>query len=233
MWSAFVRFLQYVSHSVRHLVLDHAHPLPKTVRVYPGAHDSIYRSLVLGVLDTCRIPGTVVVESSEQHRPSMWLEDEAKSVEGCMTVCRYFGKQWRLLPVNPATCADVDSSLELLQSFLYPIVGDLVSQPAQLSNHVATFCSLLEDTFRFDDVCHHLNGFEADTLADLCWASAWRHVIDKHQIIIDEVEYPRLYEWMQYQNIVSSDDDTEDDDDPSEETGTNDDVEDDDDKKDR
>jgi hypothetical protein len=148
-----------------------------------------------------------------------------------MTVCRYFGKQWRLLPVNPATCAAVDSSLELLQSFMYPIVADLVSQPAQLSNHVATFCSLLEDTFRFDDVCHHLDAFDADTLADLCWAAAWRHVIYKHQITIDEVEYPRLYEWMQYQNVVSYDDDTEDD--QSEESSTTDEVVDDDEKKDQ
>ena len=120
-------------------------------------------------------------------------------------MCRYLGRQWRLLPVNPATCATVDSSLELLQSFMYPFVADTFDEDKlQMCDHIAVFATILEDSFVYGET-NHLNGFEADTLADICWSAAWKHVMEMEKFTLPMTEYPNLREWMIYQGIIEED----------------------------
>ena len=200
MFSLISRFLQYISHAMRHTILEYAHPMPATIRVYPGEAGSLYRAIVMDVVEVCALSQIEVVETPERSRPTLWIDNDAP-VSGCMTVCRYLGRHWRLLPVNPATCATVDSSLELLQSFMYPFVAETFTESIQMCDHVAVFSSLLDNSFAVGET-GHMNGFEADTLADVCWAAAWKHVMDTEGVSLGAEEYPNLHAWMEHQDII-------------------------------
>ena len=209
MLSLFVRLIQYVSHAIRHRILGYAHPLPRSMRVYPGETGSIYRAIVTDLLDVCSFPQLEVVETPERNRPTLWIDDEPP-VAGCMTVCRYLGRQWRILPVNPTTCATVDSSIELLQAFLHPFVAETFTESIHMCDHVAVFATMLEISLESVPYTRHLNGFESNTLADVCWAAAWTHLLDVEGISIPAPEYPRLHAWMKHQGILYDDDATSD-----------------------
>ena len=200
MFSLIARFVQYVSHALRYPVLEYAHPMPRTIRIYPGETGSLYRAIVTDLINVCALSQLEVVETPERSRPTLWIDNEAP-VAGCITVCRYVGRHWRLLPVNPTTCASVDASLELLQSFLHPFIADTFSESIEMCDHVAVFASLLEDSFMVGE-SNHLNGFESDTLADVCWAAAWKHVMDTEGVTLEAEEYPNLYAWMENQRDV-------------------------------
>lgn len=200
MFSLLSRVVQYVSYTIRHTVLEYAHPTPRVVRIYPGEVGSLYRAMVMGVMNVCELSHMTVVETPVCSRPTMWIDNEAP-ISGCITICRYIGRHWRLLPVNPATCATVDSSLELLQSFVYPLVAETFTDSQQMGNHVAVFASLLENSFENGET-DHLNGFESDTLADVCWSAVWKHVMVDGVNNVDEEKYPNLYAWMEHRGIV-------------------------------
>lgn len=218
MLSLFYRLLQYISHSIRHTILEYAHPEPTSIRIYAGETDSLYRAIVTELIDTCAFHQLTLVEAADRSRPTLWIDDDAP-VSGCMTVCRYLGRHWRLLPVNPTTCATVDSSLELLQSFMYPFVADKFTDDAiQMCDHIAVFATILDDTFMNGET-NHLNGFESDTLADICWSAAWKHVMDVQGVTLPMSDYPNLREWMQYQRIIEEDEREEDEDESEEEGG--------------
>ena len=200
------RVVQMLAHSLRHIILQLAHPMPASIRIYPGAPESVHRDIVLHLVDVCSFSEVELVDASERSRPTLWIEDN-EPVEGCMTVCRYLGRHMRLLPVNPTTCATVDASLELLQSFVHPFVTAADADGGALKNHVALFASLLEDSFESHVSTRHLDGFEADTLADVCWTTAWKHVIANDAAPPSADDYPNLHSWMGHQSIVPRDDD--------------------------
>lgn len=193
--------LRYISHSIRHTILDYAHPVPRSIRIYAGDVGSLHRSIVTELVDTCAFAQVTLVECQERTRPTIWIDND-HPVSGCMTVCRYLGRQWRLLPVDPVTCATVDSSLELLQAFMYPFVAEAFDEDKlYMCDHIAVFATILEDSFVYDET-NHLNGFEADTLADVCWTAAWKHVMDMEGFTLPMYDYPNLREWMIYQGII-------------------------------
>lgn len=201
MFSFVYRLLQYISHSIRHTILEYAHPAPKTIRIFAGDKGSLHHSIVTELIDSCAFEQLTLVDCPERSRPTLWIDDDLP-VSGCITVCRYLGRQWRLLPVNPATCATVDSSLELLQSFMYPFVADTFDEDKlQMCDHIAVFATILEDSFVYGET-NHLNGFESDTLADICWSAAWKHVMEMEKFTLPMTEYPNLREWMIYQGII-------------------------------
>ena len=218
MFSLVYRFLQCISHSIRHTILEYAHPIPRSIRIFAGVEGSLHRSIVTGLVTTCAFENLTLVDAPERSRPTLWIEDDVP-VSGCMTVCRYLGRQWRLLPVNPVTCATVDSSLELLQSFMYPFVADTFNKDTrQMCDHIAVFATILEDSFIYGET-DHLDGFETDTLADICWSAAWKHVMDKEGFALPMADYPSLRDWMAYQGILKEDEDDDEDDDEGEEEG--------------
>lgn len=208
MLTYFYKFLQYISHSIRHTILEYAHPAPRSIRIYAGDKGSLHRTIVTELVETCAFEQLTLVDCPERSRPTLWIDDDLP-VSGCMTVCRYLGRQWRLLPINPATCATVDSSLELLQSFMYPFVADMFDEDKlQMCDHIAVFATILEDSFVHGET-KHLNGFESDTLADICWSAAWKHVMDMEGVTLPISDYPNLHEWMIYQGILEETEDGE------------------------
>jgi hypothetical protein len=218
MLSLVYRLLQYISHSLRHTILEYAHPAPKSIRIYAGGDGSLHKSIVTELVDTCVFEQLTLVACPGRSRPALWIDDDAP-VSGCITVCRYLGRQWRLLPVDPVACATVDSSLELLQSFMYPFVADTFDQDKlQMCDHVAVFATILDDTFLYGET-NHLNGFEADTLADICWSAAWKHVMDMEGVTLPMTDYPNLREWMIWQGILEEEEESKEGDEEEEEDG--------------
>lgn len=202
------RMLQMLAHAVRHYVLELAHPTPTYLQIYPGVPNSLHRRLVIDVVDACSIAEVELVETPERTRPTLWIDGDAP-VEGCMAVCRYLGRLMRLLPVNPVSCARVDASLELLQSFVHAVTSSEEGGGEERASRVAVFASLLEDSFESHASTKHMDGFNADTLADVCWAAAWKHVVDGSDVPSVE-EYPNLRSWMAHQNVVAREDDESD-----------------------
>ena len=204
MLSYLYTFLHYISRSIRHTILEYAHPVPKTIRIFAGTERSLHRSIVTELVDACAFEHLTLVDCPERSRPALWIDDDSP-VCGCMTVCRYLGRQWRLLPINPVTCAAVDSSLELLQSFMHPFVADTFDgDKRRICDHLAVFATLLESSFEYGET-NHLSGFEADTLADICWSAAWKHVMDMEGVALPMSDYPSLHGWMIYQGILDED----------------------------
>lgn len=218
MLSYLYRFLHYVSHSIRHTILEYAYPAPKSIRIFAGDEGSLHKSIVTELVNSCAFEQLTLVDCQERSRPALWIDDDLP-VSGCMTVCRYLGRQWRLLPINPATCATVDSSLELLQSFMYPFIAETFDEDKlQMCDHIAVFATILEDSFFYGET-NHLNGFEADTLADICWSAAWKHVMEMEGVTLPISDCPNLHEWMIYQGILEEEEEDDDGEEGEEEGG--------------
>tara|TARA_B110001452_G_scaffold215591_1_gene186779 strand:+ start:1939 stop:2277 length:339 start_codon:yes stop_codon:yes gene_type:complete len=93
---------------------------------------------------------------------------------------------------------------------MYPFIADtFTDDKLQMCDHIAVFASILEDSFVFADT-NHLNGFESDTLADVCWSAAWKHVMDVEGFTLPISDYPNLREWMQFQGIIEGQEEEED-----------------------
>tara|TARA_X000000368_G_scaffold406218_1_gene384203 strand:- start:783 stop:1109 length:327 start_codon:yes stop_codon:yes gene_type:complete len=93
---------------------------------------------------------------------------------------------------------------------MYPFVADTFNEDTlQMCDHIAVFATILEDSFRYGET-NHLNGFESDTLADICWSAAWKHVMDGEGFALPMTDYPNLRDWMTYQGILEERDESED-----------------------
>jgi glutathione S-transferase len=218
MMSFLLRMLQFMARSMRHTILNYANEVPTLIQVYPGEKGTLYRSIVTHLIDAYPTPQLDIVETPERSRPVIWIDDETP-VAGCMTVCRYIGRQRGLLPIDPMACALVDSSLELLQSFLYPFMADTFTESMQMCDHIAVFAAILDDTLTDEtDGTMHTSGFdEWDTLADVCWVATWKHVIDMEGVDIHVADFPNLVAWMKYHCILREDYQTEEEDSKTEE----------------
>tara|TARA_B110001450_G_scaffold257061_1_gene290822 strand:- start:29701 stop:30060 length:360 start_codon:yes stop_codon:yes gene_type:complete len=85
---------------------------------------------------------------------------------------------------------------------MYPFIADtFTDDTVQMCDHIAIFATMLEDTFVFGET-NHLNGFDSDTIADVCWASAWKHVMDAEGFTLTMSDFPNLCEWMHFQGII-------------------------------
>lgn len=199
MWCSLFR---YICYSIRHTILDYAYPVPDSIRVYPGPAGSLYHSIVSKIVEECSLPQLEVVDCPARSRPAIWIDDDATPATGWETVCRYIGRQWRVLPTNPHTCATVDSFVELLQSFVYPFVAETFTSHIEMGDHAATFATILEDSFA-ECGNKHLGAFNSNTVADLCWAAAWKHVMEIEGVTLATVDYPCLHEWMTHQGVVA------------------------------
>ena len=94
---------------------------------------------------------------------------------------------------------------------MYPFVADTFDEDKlQMCDHIAVFATILEDSFVYGET-KHLNGFESDTLADICWSAAWKHVMDMEGVTLPISDYPNLHEWMIYQGILEETEDGEED----------------------
>ena len=148
---SWVPSLQGVAHALRHPVLDLAHPLPERLDVSLGRRGTMQQHLIvytLAAVDGIEGRAHVVNHNSAQ----VTLVDEHGTARGAVTVCRYLGRLWRLYPVYPRNALTVDEFLELL--------ADL----DEYDDH--TLLATVDARLGADAF---LGGFQAPTIADVCW----------------------------------------------------------------
>lgn len=179
--------LQRLCLYLKHRILDCAHPLPRRIEVFPGPPGTIERAIVEAVMARVGIVELRAWHKGDE-RPTVWVDDSEVGVSGCFAVCRYLGRLWRFHPTTPESALMVDGSLELLAQFLQPL------GKVDVANHVCAFATELELRLEaHDGDAPWLEGFEKETVADVCWHAAFTYIFRDHHVDLD---HPRLMEWF-------------------------------------
>lgn len=166
---------QRLCNHIKHWVLDHAHPIPTDLRLYPGKGGSIQRAIVQRVASAVDLPGLSVIDEGHpegEARPCLWVGGDCS--RGYGAVCRYLGRHWRLYPTTPESALVVDALLDRLASFAgpYECEADVSSEFSR--THLAVFARELDSTI--DDPEGFLGGFGTPSIADLMWCASIAHV---------------------------------------------------------
>lgn len=183
MLSLLMRFCLYI----KHRILEYAHPMPQTVRVFAGPAGSVERAVIEAVMDFSF--ATPREGCPGEDRPTLWVDDEWTGVYGWMPICRYLGLLWRAYPTTPLSALYVDGALDLLARFLQSDVP-----PADRFCAFVTQLELRLEKRDSDDPW--LEGFDSKTIADMCWHAALTHHMEEHTLEIDEEQHPLVFEWM-------------------------------------
>lgn len=185
MLSPWVPFsLQSLAHSLRHPVLDVAHPLPERLDLSLGRRGSLQQHLIVYTLAAVEgIDGRVQIVN--RNSTQVTLADEHGSVHGAVAVCRYLGRLWKLYPVCPRNALSVDGFLELL---VHPDEHDDRSFLVTLDTYLAV------DAF--------LGGFASPTIADVCWHACicWLYGREWEGAEL----FPHLSRWFQSMQTYTS-----------------------------
>ena len=182
--------LSWLAHSLRHPVLEQAHPLPDVLEVALGPEGSLERCIVVYVVaEVDGIDGRVRIV----HDAPVALRDDDGEVCGTIAVCRYLGRLWRLYPINPRGALAVDGMLELLASFCLPY--RILAPDAPSYEHERAHLDTLEARLAASDT-PWMESFDAPTIADVCWHAAmhWLRGRDAAE------ERPHLGRWLKAMN---------------------------------
>ena len=117
-----------------------------------------------------------------------------------MTVCRYLGREWRLLPINPVG-AVVDEAFELLRVVLHPLANDTLRRE-DVNVHVSMYLALLNEII--PEGSETINGFNGDTLADLCYQGV-QPSFQEYDACVRIDDTPNVREWLQGRYVNESD----------------------------
>lgn len=155
--------VRWLCAEIKHWVLERAHPLPKSLEVFPGAPGSVQNAIVMRVLeeidfDSLGIDLELCVDEENGTEPRLWVDESEPSVDGWMSVCRYLGRIWKLYPVHPENAAHLDTSLELLDG--------AVKKTCRIKEALKR----LEARMPADGL--FLESMASMSVADLCWQAA-------------------------------------------------------------
>lgn len=179
----------------KHYVLDHAHPLPASVRVFAGPPGSLERCIVRGVLGVVDVPGLVECGAAAASLPTLWIAEDDVGVHGCLAICRYLGRLWRLYPTDPVAALGVDSALEQLSGLLTSL--PLTSPAVVLAQHLTELEARFERYEEKDQRTPWLEGMDQPSLADVCWAAALRWVLYATERDGLPDTHPRVRRWWE------------------------------------
>ena len=188
--------LHHLCGSVKHWVLDTAHPTPLKLRVFAGTPGSVDRLILCEVLSHVDIPGLEqCCDDDDMRTPTVWTESGACGVTGTMAVCRYIARLWRLYPVNPENALAVDGILEKLQSFCRDLTALEEEEEEEIESIIEAhldilechLCNLVQDRIDGDDETlpsiPWMSGLDGLTVADIAWAGCldWvEHTLGQH-----------------------------------------------------
>jgi hypothetical protein len=184
--------------------MDLSHPMPHSLVLYRGKEGTLARAIVDSVLASTHLASLEVRDVDHTH--PMLLIDDTFCVQGCLAVCRYFGRRWRLYPLHPEHALLVDGLLDRLAEHLALTPLDAPPPPATIAGYLADFFAntksstvgkMVPDVLEslFDDEETWLEGFARPTLADVCWKGAVGWMVDQNIVAIDASTHPRLARW--------------------------------------
>lgn len=199
-------------------ILTYAHPLPRIIDVFTGKPDTMEHAIVQELLIyTDQLDGRVYknpFNNGDNVVPAIWIDNQVVPTYGCMAVCRYLGRLWRLYPSCPRNALAADGSLDLLQRLIYAKHDN--------NNQLVVYMAELEERLeRFDDTSTWMEGFDTLSVADVCWAGAIRYLLKKDMFEIDKEMFPKIASWWDDIN-ESTASETSDDDSDNENKGPSD-----------
>jgi len=187
--------LRVLCEAVKHWVLAKAHPLPDRIELETGKPGTIQHAVVLAVAHEllpemqCIHVTTPDDTESMDVRPIVWIDDSDIGVYGWEPVCRYLGRLWRSYPIHPENALSVDGSLAHLNAFMRSVlVAEEEDEDVEVVTHiVVSYLKEMETRQSEFDDDKWLEGFDEYTIADLCWYTALRFTMDKHDLEADDV----------------------------------------------
>ena len=196
--------LQRFCISIKHWILDCAHPFPKRIEVYAGSTGSVERAVLKAVVKSVDIPQLRIVyhHDSDECRPIVWVGDADMGVAGCTAVCRYLGRLWHLYPVHTENALCMDGSLDLLTSFMFPMTSEeFVLKRADAQQYLRKFANELEYRMAEKDSSDAwLEGFSSKCVVDISWYAAFSWALQKYNVDSDLFQthkYPFFATWME------------------------------------
>ena len=170
----------WIKHAMRyakHWVLDYAHPLPPSVRVYAPDPTDVRQRMVRDLIAYMDWSGVAYVEEGATE-PMLWVDgdDGVDGVDGAFAIVRYLGRLWRLHPVSPEGALLVDSTLEMLDSYVCAFADGPVRDA---SEHAHDLVRDLCERLHGDD---YLEGFMHPTVADVCAVSLLHHALEQNDV---------------------------------------------------
>ena len=183
------------------LVFDYMYPMPTSVDVFLGKTETIEHAIVAQLLEhTDNLDGLVQVSplgNEQTYRPAIWIDNQEWPVHGCMSICRYLGRLWRMHPTAPDGALAVDGSLELLQALVHSITMGS-------DNEFVRFVVRLEERFELVTVddAPWMEGFNRPTVADVCWLGPFRYLIANDLFELEPSIFPHTDRWWHLVNGI-------------------------------
>lgn len=183
---------------VKHMLMDLVHTSPWRVIVYGGKAGSMERAILEEVVSSTNMDYLEMMpddtDFAPEVRPFLTLNDELTVTSGRTAICRYLGRLWRSYPTTPSSALKVDASLETLEEFVRPwVTGEGPEYPEA---HLRRFIEKVEQTLN-PNYPYNIYNFESPTLADQCWAGAFRFVVSKELEEDPSEDFPLFKYWWQ------------------------------------
>ena len=196
------RLLHLLCVRVKHFVLGWAHPLPHTIRVYPGEEGSIEHAIISRVLQS--VPEATLTAPDSTRlctKPCIFLDGEWVA-SGWQSVVRYLGSIDRSMPTTPKNALKVNMFLE--------IVSEIVARPPVDQRELETALIPFETAIERDGVRpDKLGGLGSTSLADVVAWEALQYVVDALAENFDWSKLPLTKMWFQLESIDTPLDDGE------------------------
>lgn len=158
-------------------------PSSDKIQVYLGPPGSITTCLVHAMTREAErlMPIELSTDPSWDRpgNPAIWIKGKPP-VHGWAPVCRYLGRMCHMHPSNPDHAIIVDETLDDLGEFIAPFT-QLDSDDLRrkwIRSHMRPYLKRLEDTVDDETLC--LYGFDAPTIADVCWRFAINWIMEWH-----------------------------------------------------
>ena len=203
--------LQRLCVAIKHFVLDHAHPHPSSIEIFPGDKRTMDAALVTSILECTDIDNVVVLsepkEDTEYEGALIWIKEGDKDeieISGSFAICRYLGRLWRLNPITPSSALVVDSALESLKTFTchLEMLGD---DRAAMTYHLTSFLNdILNDELHGETI--HIGGMQSMSLCDIMYRAAIQHALttvdESLEVVLEKNPRTiRLHEWWEREKI--------------------------------
>ena len=197
---------------VKDFVMGWAHPLPRTIQVYPGEEGSIEHAIISRVLQS--VPEATLKAPDTTHlcaKPCIFLDGEWVAT-GWQSVVRYLGSIDRSMPTTPKNALRVNMFLE--------IVSEIVARPPVDQQELETALIPFETAIERDGVrSEKLGGLDSTSLADVVAWEALQNVLDALTENFDWSKLPLTKMWFQLESIDTPLDDEEEGEDEGEDGG--------------
>lgn len=197
--------------SIKHTVLERAHPLPSTVKIR-ARRGGVSATVLESIVEQVGIGSIVSLDLDGAENAAVVCVDGDDEVIGTMAAIRYLGRLSRTYSTRPALALRLDSALDSLLGPIEcasswegkPLVKKSAEDSAELWMHaqiahpcMTLFASLDAIERRFEKHDEWMDGFDNPTILDASWRGMirWLFVNEIYTIHAMHRQFPFLSAW--------------------------------------